>query len=107
MNCIEHTDFQFSGQTKSYHGKVRDMYTIGDDLMVAVVSDRISAFDVVMPRTRARGCCLLWSSPSLFYLCSPCLQSFRVVKHVFVLGNMCLSGSGCMRARTRVDDRSK
>ena len=34
----------------SYHGKVRDMYTIGEDLMVAVVSDRISAFDVVMPR---------------------------------------------------------
>lgn len=50
MNCIENTDFQFSGQTKSYHGKVRDMYTIGEDLMVAVVSDRISAFDVVMPR---------------------------------------------------------
>ncbi|MEY3009932.1 MAG: phosphoribosylaminoimidazolesuccinocarboxamide synthase [Bacteroidota bacterium] len=50
MKAIQSTDFHFSGQTKSYHGKVRDMYTIGDDLMVAVVSDRISAFDVVMPR---------------------------------------------------------
>ena len=50
MKSILHTDFQFTGQTKSYHGKVRDMYTIGEDLMVAVVSDRISAFDVVMPR---------------------------------------------------------
>ena len=50
MKAIRNTDFQFSGQTNSYYGKVRDMYTIGDDLMVAVVSDRISAFDVVMPR---------------------------------------------------------
>lgn len=50
MKSIQNTDFQFSGQTNSYHGKVRDMYTIGDELMVAVVSDRISAFDVVMPR---------------------------------------------------------
>ena len=47
---ITKTNFHFSGQTASYFGKVRDMYTIGDDLMVAVVSDRISAFDVVMPR---------------------------------------------------------
>ena len=50
MKAIRNTNFQFTGQTNSYHGKVRDMYTIGDDLMVAVVSDRISAFDVVMPR---------------------------------------------------------
>ncbi|MCH1588155.1 MAG: phosphoribosylaminoimidazolesuccinocarboxamide synthase [Flavobacteriales bacterium] len=50
MKSIQNTDFQFSGQTKSYHGKVRDMHTIGEDLIVAVVSDRISAFDVVMPR---------------------------------------------------------
>ena len=46
---ITKTDFHFSGQTAAYFGKVRDMYTIGDDLMIAVVSDRISAFDVVMP----------------------------------------------------------
>ena len=50
MKSIQETNFQFTGQTNAYHGKVRDMYTIGDDLMVAVVSDRISAFDVVMPR---------------------------------------------------------
>ena len=47
---ITKTDFNFTGQTLAYHGKVRDMYGIGDDLIVAVVSDRISAFDVVMPR---------------------------------------------------------
>ena len=47
---INKTDFNFTGQTSAYHGKVRDMYGIGDDLIVAVVSDRISAFDVVMPR---------------------------------------------------------
>ena len=47
---ITKTDFHFTGQTSAYFGKVRDMYGIGGDLMVAVVSDRISAFDVVMPR---------------------------------------------------------
>ena len=45
---ITKTDFHFSGQTSAYFGKVRDMYTIGEDLMVAVVSDRISAFDAII-----------------------------------------------------------
>lgn len=40
------TDFQFSGQTGSYHGKVRDTYSVGDKI-VLIVTDRISAFDVV------------------------------------------------------------
>lgn len=43
------TDFHFPGQTAVYHGKVRDVYTINDDLMVMVATDRISAFDVVLP----------------------------------------------------------
>ncbi len=42
--------FQFPTQTRAYHGKVRDMYSIAGDLMVAVVSDRISAFDVILPK---------------------------------------------------------
>ena len=42
--------FQFPTPTRAYHGKVRDMYSIADDLMVAVVSDRISAFDVILPK---------------------------------------------------------
>jgi len=42
--------FQFSNQTKFYSGKVRDVYTIGNDLLVMVASDRISAFDVILPR---------------------------------------------------------
>ncbi|UPK67790.1 phosphoribosylaminoimidazolesuccinocarboxamide synthase [Chitinophaga filiformis] len=42
--------FQIPGQTAFYKGKVRDVYTINDKLMVMVVSDRISAFDVVLPR---------------------------------------------------------
>ena len=41
--------FQFPTQTRAYHGKVRDMYSIANDMMVAVVSDRISAFDVILP----------------------------------------------------------
>lgn len=50
QGCITRTNFHFPGQTKVYHGKVRDVYTIDDKLMVMVVSDRVSAFDVVMPR---------------------------------------------------------
>ncbi len=44
------TDFNFPGQTAVYHGKVRDVYTIKDDLMVMVATDRISAFDVILPK---------------------------------------------------------
>ena len=43
------TEFKFPGQTAEYHGKVRDVYTIDDDLMVMVATDRISAFDVILP----------------------------------------------------------
>ena len=42
--------YQFSGQTNFYRGKVRDVYTIGQDVLVMVASNRISAFDVVLPR---------------------------------------------------------
>lgn len=43
------TDFKFPGQKSVYHGKVRDVYNIGDDVLVMVATDRISAFDVVLP----------------------------------------------------------
>ncbi len=43
------TDFNFPGQKSVYHGKVRDVYNIGDDVLVMVATDRISAFDVVLP----------------------------------------------------------
>lgn len=48
--AVEKTDFQFPGQTNVYHGKVRDVYTIKDTYLVAVASDRISAFDVILPK---------------------------------------------------------
>ncbi|MDF3076341.1 MAG: phosphoribosylaminoimidazolesuccinocarboxamide synthase [Sphingobacteriaceae bacterium] len=47
--AIKETHFQFPGQTNFYKGKVRDVYTIQDKFLVMVVSDRISAFDVVLP----------------------------------------------------------
>lgn len=47
---IASTDFKFPGQTALYHGKVRDVYTIGDKQIVMVATDRISAFDVILPR---------------------------------------------------------
>lgn len=43
------TDYNFPGQTGVYHGKVRDVYSIGDDTLVMIATDRISAFDVVLP----------------------------------------------------------
>ncbi|MCH5224548.1 MAG: phosphoribosylaminoimidazolesuccinocarboxamide synthase [Muribaculaceae bacterium] len=49
MQALTQTDFKFPGQTAEYHGKVRDVYTIYDDLMVMVATDRISAFDVILP----------------------------------------------------------
>lgn len=50
MNALTKTDFNFPGQKSVYHGKVRDVYNINDELLVMVVSDRISAFDVVLPK---------------------------------------------------------
>ena len=48
--AIIRTDFEFPKQKNVYHGKVRDVYNIDDELLVMVASDRISAFDVVLPR---------------------------------------------------------
>lgn len=50
MKALTSTDFQFEGQKSVYHGKVRDVYNINDDLLVMVATDRISAFDVVLPK---------------------------------------------------------
>ena len=50
MKALTKTDFKFEGQKSVYHGKVRDVYNINDDLMVTVATDRISAFDVVLPK---------------------------------------------------------
>ncbi|MDA3928045.1 MAG: phosphoribosylaminoimidazolesuccinocarboxamide synthase [Prolixibacteraceae bacterium] len=48
-NAIVKTDFNFPGQKSVYHGKVREVYDINDEYLVMIVSDRISAFDVVLP----------------------------------------------------------
>jgi len=50
MNTIENTHFKFKNQTAFYRGKVRDVYTINNNILVMIASDRISAFDVVLPR---------------------------------------------------------
>lgn len=50
MTALTKTNFHFDGQTNVYHGKVRDVYTVKNDLLVMVVTDRISAFDVVLPK---------------------------------------------------------
>ena len=50
FNCITNSNFNFSFQDLIYKGKVRDVYYLKDNIIVMVVSDRISAFDVVLPR---------------------------------------------------------
>ncbi|MDD2514447.1 MAG: phosphoribosylaminoimidazolesuccinocarboxamide synthase [Proteiniphilum sp.] len=50
MDTLTRTDFQFPGQTAVYHGKVRDVYSIGEEKLVMIATDRISAFDVVLPK---------------------------------------------------------
>lgn len=97
---------KFPRQTNFYRGKVRDVYSINDDLLVMIASDRISAFDVILPRTipykgqvlnqlaafmleRSRDICPNWliSTPSpnaaLGYMCEP----YKV--EVVVRGNLC------------------
>ena len=50
MKALTSTNFNFDGQKSVYHGKVRDVYNINDNLIVMVATDRISAFDVVLPK---------------------------------------------------------
>ena len=50
MKALTRTDFNFDGQKSVYHGKVRDVYNINDDIIVMVATDRISAFDVILPK---------------------------------------------------------
>jgi phosphoribosylaminoimidazole-succinocarboxamide synthase len=50
MKTLDTTNLTLPGQKNVYHGKVRDVYTLENDLLVMVASDRISAFDVVLPR---------------------------------------------------------
>ena len=50
MSAILETDFQFPNQTAVYHGKVRDVYSIGEHQLIMIASDRISAFDYILPK---------------------------------------------------------
>ena len=50
MNTLMSTDFNFPGQKSIYKGKVREVYTLDNDILVMVATDRLSAFDVVMPK---------------------------------------------------------
>ena len=50
MKALTQTDVHFDGQKSVYHGKVRDVYDIDGDKIVMVATDRISAFDVILPK---------------------------------------------------------
>lgn len=98
--------FQFTGQTNFYRGKVRDVYTVYDQLLVMIASDRISAFDVILPRPipykgqvlnqlaaymldATKDICANWlmdtptPNSSIGYKCEP----FKI--EVVVRGNLC------------------
>src|SRR5215211_2843865 len=98
--------FEFPGQTSFYQGKVRDVYTIKNDLLVMIASDRISAFDVILPRPipfkgqvlnqlaafmlkATKDICPNWlidtptANSSIGYRCDP----FKI--EVVVRGNLC------------------
>lgn len=99
-------EFELPSQTNFYRGKVRDVYTIGTDLLVMIASDRISAFDVILPRpipykgqvlnqlaaymlTATKNVCPNWlietptANSSLGYRCDP----YKI--EVVVRGNLC------------------
>jgi phosphoribosylaminoimidazole-succinocarboxamide synthase len=99
-------EFQFPRQTNFYRGKVRDVYTIGNDILVMIASDRISAFDVILPRpipykgqvlnqlaaymlNATKDICSNWlietptANSSLGYKCEP----YKI--EVVVRGNLC------------------
>ncbi|HVK96385.1 MAG TPA: phosphoribosylaminoimidazolesuccinocarboxamide synthase, partial [Flavisolibacter sp.] len=99
-------EFQFPYQTAFYQGKVRDVYTINNNLLVMIASDRISAFDVILPRPilykgqvlnllaaymlqATRDICPNWlvetptANASIGYKCQP----FKI--EVVVRGNLC------------------
>ena len=50
MNTINNTNFNFPGQIDVYKGKVREVYNINNENLVMIASDRLSAFDVIMPK---------------------------------------------------------
>ena len=50
MKALTNTNFTFKGQKSVYHGKVRDVYNINDSTLIMIVTDRISAFDVILPK---------------------------------------------------------
>ncbi len=50
MDAIQGTDFNFPNQTAVYHGKVRDVYSIEEDKLIMIATDRISAFDHILPK---------------------------------------------------------
>lgn len=50
MDALTKTEYNFPGQSGVYHGKVRDVYSIGKETLVMIATDRISAFDVVLPK---------------------------------------------------------
>ena len=62
-NALTNTEFNFDGQKSVYHGKVRDVYNVNDDLLVMIATDRISAFDVILPKATATTSLFFTSDP--------------------------------------------
>ena len=77
MIALKETNFNFQKQTGFYKGKVRDVYTIDDKFLVMVVTDRISAFDVVLPEA------IPYKGQVLNQIAAKFLNSDKIVKSYF------------------------
>ena len=92
MKAITSTDFHFPGQRGKYTGKVRDVYDIDDRYLVMTVTDRISAFDVVLPEgIPYKGQILNMIASDFLDLCSDILPNWKIaVPHPMVtIGHKC------------------
>lgn len=92
LNALSATNYQFKNQTQFYRGKVRDVYTINQDLLVIVACDRISAFDHVLPKSIPFKGQVLNAIASLFLdKTSDIVQNWKIVTpdpHV-TIGHRC------------------
>ena len=95
MNAITRTDFTFEGQRGKYTGKVRDVYDIDDRYLVMVVTDRISAFDVVLPEG------IPYKGQVLNQIAHPCQTPPALCSHLPPLCQTCLLYTSPSPSRSR------
>ena len=83
-NTILETNFNFQNQTSFYKGKIRDVYTINNDILVMIATDRISAFDTVLPKgIPFKGQVLNQIASSFLDLTSDIIPNWKLIGNQF------------------------